>query len=243
MNEVTEDLSGTRRPGNARSQRRLLAAIPIAFLLVMAFVGTALGHHTLPSASFACDGTVTWHVDTWTQDNANNQALASDVEVYYSLDEGPYVKIGDFAFTADNYLTGIGGTFDAGDATSVVIKAQLADGTGWGDGDKSSTGPWYSDSIPRSDEDCAKPTPTPVAPTPTPVATPTATPGGTGGVEAATGKPKVTPPSTSTSGPENGTSDPGFAIIIAGLIGASLSILLLTPRRKAVRAGKPERKE
>ncbi|MFI5225814.1 MAG: hypothetical protein ACHQ3P_03975, partial [Candidatus Limnocylindrales bacterium] len=131
----------------------------------MLVAGTVLGHHTLPSATFACDGTVAWHVDSWTQDNTNNQALASDVEVWYSLDGGSYVKIGDFAFTAGNYLTGFGGTFNAGDATSVVIKADLASGTGWGDGDKTSVGPWDSGSVPRSDEDCAKPTPTP---TPTP---------------------------------------------------------------------------
>ena len=96
----------------------------------MAFAGTVLGHHTLPSASFACDpvaptgaaqtGTVTWQVADWTTDNTDNQALASDVYVWYSLNGGAYVFIGDFAFTSGNYLAGFGGTFSGGTATTSV---------------------------------------------------------------------------------------------------------------------------
>jgi hypothetical protein len=376
-----------RRPKRGlRSKWGLFAAIPVAFLLVMAFVGTALGHETIATASFACDGTVTWHVDDWTTDNSNNQAIA-DIVVSYSLDGAPFHKIGDFSFTADNFLVGFDGTFSGDDATHVLIRVDLQAGTTWGDG-QTSSGPWFSAYVAR-DTDCAQPTPTPTPkPTPTPTPTPThgtgpnvnllnpvcdgnvpyltydvtgagdgdtvtitwhnpagpdvvqtglplsgrvlwpgavvdshgnpidwpgwrlvggvwiqgdqwdwvrpsveviitidsgsvsttghmagvmiragsavvaAAPVGEpitvayppsspncnanppqGGVEAATGKPKVTPPSTSTSDPASGSSDPGFAIVIAGLIGTSLSILFLTPRRKAVPARTPERKD
>src|ERR1019366_10666896 len=80
------------RQGLALLSARPRAAIAIsgALVLVMAFAGTVLGHHTLPSATFACDGTATWHVDDWTTDNTHNQALAPDIETWYSLDGGSY---------------------------------------------------------------------------------------------------------------------------------------------------------
>lgn len=221
----------------------------------MMFAGTVLGHHTLPSATFACDGTVTWHVDSWTGATANNEGLASDVEVSYSLDGGDsYTEIGHFDLS--DPVAGIGGTFHVADAsTTVIIKANLGPDGSWGDGDQT-VGPWFSVPVSR-DTDCAAPTPTPTPkPTPTATPTPTPTPGinqqcveGTcptptptptpaGGVLAATGKPGVTPPSTSTSTPGNSSNDSGFLVVIAVMIGASLSVLLITPRRKTVPVSK-----
>ena len=140
------------RQGLALLSARPRAAIAIsgALVLVMAFAGTVLGHHTLPSATFACDGTVTWHVDDWTTDNTHNQALAPDIETWYSLDGGSYVKIGVFDFDQSNYLTGFGGSFSGGSATTVKIKANLQPGTTWADGATDSPGPWFSDATGRA---------------------------------------------------------------------------------------------
>jgi hypothetical protein len=81
------------------------------------------------------------------------------------------------------------------------------------------------------------PTPTPVVPTPTPEITPTPAPTGselpaeseqpspTGGVEAATGTPGVTPPSTDTISDASASSSGTWRIVLAGL--ASIIVLAL----------------
>jgi hypothetical protein len=169
-------------------------------------------------------------VDDWTTDNRNNQALASDLEVWYSLDGGTYVKIGDFAFTTTNYVAGFGGSFSAGSASTVRIKVNLKAGTHWGDGDTTSKGPWYSSTVNRAncptptptteptptptgtEEPTTEPTPTPTpttAPTPTPTGTeepttgPTATP-----TTAPTATPTTAPTATPTGGVEGATGRP-----------------------------------
>ena len=56
------------------AQRRSVARPPAsgrgrgagAFVLLMVFTGTVLGHYTLNSATFDCDGTVTYHINDWT---------------------------------------------------------------------------------------------------------------------------------------------------------------------------------
>jgi hypothetical protein len=116
-----------------------LAVAALTTAALFATPGVVLGHHSLPSATFPCVGDITWHVDDWTTDNYNNRALADHLEVWYSLDGLlPYVYIGDFHFDASNYLTGFGGSFSGGSATTVKIKVNLKAGTQWGDGDTQS---------------------------------------------------------------------------------------------------------
>jgi hypothetical protein len=81
------------------------------------------------------------------------------------------------------------------------------------------------------------PTPTPVVPTPTPEITPTPAPTGSelpaeseqpspsGGVEAATGTPGVTPPSTDTISDASSSSSGSWRVVLAGL--ASIIVLAL----------------
>ncbi len=217
----------TRYRRSALSARPQAAvAVAAAFVLLVAFAGTVLGHNTVNSATFACDGTVTWHVTDWTTDNTGNQALAPDVQVWYSLDGAPYVQIdGTFAFTDSNYLTGFGGTFSAGSATTVKIESILAPGTTWTDGDATDLGPWFSDTVDRAT--CESPSPSASAST-TPSASPSASP--SGGVEAATATPRVTPPSTSTLDAASTQTGAGFPVTLAALAAIVTLIVLLSPR-------------
>jgi len=73
---------------------------------------------------------------------------------------------------------------------------------------------------------------------PTPVGTPDPTPTSTGGVGAATGKPKVTPPSTSTGANGSGPVDQGPSVLLLAGFGVLIAgVLLLAPgdRRRSVR--------
>jgi hypothetical protein len=90
-------MSARRRPvAHLPRRSRILFSAISGLVLVLAFAGTVLGHHALPSVGLSCSGTVTWHVDSWTTDNTNNRALAAHVEVWSSLDGGPWANIGDF---------------------------------------------------------------------------------------------------------------------------------------------------
>ena len=128
--------------------RRLGAvAMAAAFVMLMVFTGTVLGHSTSNFVTFDCDGTVTYLIKDWTTDNTGNQALASDVQVAYSLDGGSYVSLPDGSFTLGNYVAGFGGSFDGSGATTVTIRANLAPATTWGDGDALDPGPWFSPTV------------------------------------------------------------------------------------------------
>ena len=72
----------------------------------------------------------------------------------------------------------------------------------------------------------ATPTPTPTA---TPTATPTPTPTATSAVLAATSKPNITPPPTSSLGGTTGGPSSGIWLVLLVLAGLLGSILLLTP--------------
>lgn len=141
----------SRQRQSGLGARRLVAiGTSAAFVLLMVFTGTVLGHNTSNSATFDCDGTVTYQVNDWTTVNTRNQALASDIQVWYSLDGAAYTALPDGAFTLGNYLTGFGGTFDGSAGTTVTIKANLAPATTWGDGDTADAGPWFSPTMTRS---------------------------------------------------------------------------------------------
>ncbi|MHB8458839.1 MAG: hypothetical protein ACYDAK_11985 [Candidatus Limnocylindrales bacterium] len=84
------------------------------------------------------------------------------------------------------------------------------------------------------------PTPSPVpTPTSTPVATatpaPTATATPQGSVEGATGRPRITPPATSTLGSGGGSTESNLPIVIVALISLGSTLALLTPRRRSSR--------
>jgi hypothetical protein len=66
-------------------------------------------------------------------------------------------------------------------------------------------------------------------------------PSPTGSVGGETGKPHVTPPSTSTIGSSDGTTGSSPLLLIIGMAALMASILFATPRRVAVRIEKDER--
>jgi hypothetical protein len=130
--------------------------------MLPAVAGTALGHHANVQVQLTCDGTVTYQLFDWTNNDTNpkGQAEATLTVSYKVNGASTYTSLpGTISFTAANYLTaynsGIAGTpFNVGDATSVTIVATA--GT-WGDG---SAGGTYTPVTANRPTNCAKRSPT-----------------------------------------------------------------------------------
>jgi hypothetical protein len=83
----------------------------------------------------------------------------------------------------------------------------------------------------------SQPVQTETLPTPTPTATPAATPTPTpsGSVQAETGTPKITPPSTDALGTTGSTGGNGLPMVLAAVSALLLAVLVATPARKRSR--------
>jgi hypothetical protein len=120
----------------------LAAAIGLAALFLPALAGIAFGHHATTAATLKCDGSVTWTVTNWTNNNAGGQATNTHIMVRYSTTSasGPWTAAaGPLTITATNYSTPLTGTFSVGTSTTVYVQS-YATGT-WADGANDS-GPW-----------------------------------------------------------------------------------------------------
>ena len=198
-----------------RRSSRGLASLAFAAIALVVFAGTVLGHHSLISATYGCNGVVNYTAHSWTTDNGTGQTLGQatnpNVSVKYSIDGLPTSN------PAKNWISLPSGAFNAGNnyqfsgsfsATSPTVDLLVHEVANWADG----AGPeWNSANflMGLTPANCATPTPTPVVtptpevtPTPTPDVTPTPTPDVTPTPDATpTPTPVVTPtPSASIAG-------------------------------------------
>ena len=166
-----------------RRSSRGLASLAFAAIALVVFAGTVLGHHSLISATYGCNGVVNYTAHSWTTDNGTGQTLGQatnpNVSVKYSIDGLPTSN------PAKNWISLPSGAFNAGNnyqfsgsfsATSPTVDLLVHEVANWADG----AGPeWNSANflMGLTPANCATPTPTPVVtPTPTPEVTPTPTP-------------------------------------------------------------------
>jgi hypothetical protein len=227
-----------------RGRLRWAWTVAVAALLVLP--GAVAAHHADVTASMDCDGLVSFTVTAW-NGPTNASRTNPDIGVWVSKDGGAFVELTspDYFFAASNGYT-FSDTYDAGDASSVVVKVQAQ--ANWANGTEPGDPRQATASAPS---DCVQPTPTPTPtptatnkpdPTPTPTPTPTATPPSeptatptpttkpTGGVEAETGTPKTTlPPTATIDGSTDGGTGSGLPIVLIALLGIAVAVGLLSP--------------
>jgi hypothetical protein len=223
-----------------RGHLRWAGIVALAALLLLP--GAVAAHHADVTASMDCDGLVSFTATAW-NGPTNASRTNPDIGVWVKKDGGSFVELtsSDYFFAASNDYS-FSDTYDAGDASSVVVKVQAQ--ANWGNGVEPGDSRQTTATRP---EDCEKPTPTPTptdepTPTPTPTATPTdgPTPTATEAVSTPTGevlsetsKPKTTLPPTSTiDGPGDGGTGSALPIILIALLGIAVAIGLLSPASK-----------
>ena len=220
-----------------RGHLRWASIVALAALLVLP--GAVAAHHADVTASMDCDGLVSFTVTAW-NGPTNASKTNPDIGVWVKKDGGAFVELtsSDYFFAASNGFS-FSDTYDAGDASTVVVKVQAQ--ANWANGTEPGESRQATATAPQ---DCEQPTPTPTAtpteaPTPTPTPTekpkdptptPTATTAPTGEVKGQTGTPKTTLPPTSTiDGSSNGGTGSALPIILIALLGIAVAIGLLSP--------------
>ena len=226
-----------------RGHFRWAGIAALAALLILP--GAVAAHHADVTASMDCDGLVSFTVTAWNGPNSASRTNP-DIGVWVKKNGGAFVELTstDYFFAASNGYS-FSDTYDAGDASSVVVKVQAqanwANGTEPGDSRQATANaptncvePTPTPTPTATPTEAPTPTPTPtskVDPTPTPTATatePVSTP--TGEVEAQTSRPKTTPPPTSTiDGSGDGGTGSALPIILIALLGIAVAIGLLSP--------------
>ena len=139
------------------------AAVVIAALI---FVPAAFAHHAVITASFSCDGTVSYTATAWaTSSGLPGSRTNSDIRIFETAVNGtalnPTVQVGNGAFnTADNFT--FSGTFTV-DSTVSNVTLNAKEFAKWGDnaGTSGGTNVQSSITVARATTGCTPPPPPP----------------------------------------------------------------------------------
>ena len=136
----------------------------VVVLAALVFVPAAFAHHGVITASFSCDGVVSYTATAWaTNNNLPGSRTNSDVRIFETNANGaalnPTVQVGSGAFNTQNNYSFSGSFSVSGSVSSLTLNAK--EFASWGDnsGPSGGTNAESSTTVTRATTGCTPPPP------------------------------------------------------------------------------------